>query len=85
MEKLCAAADAGVGIGESYLVEGLRFWFRAGACDDGTFDKVEFIWCIGWKTSKHGEANGEYFDVVLSWVTVEAESETAIVVEFRER
>ena len=40
MEKLCAAADAGVGIGESYLVEGLRFWFRAGACDDGAFDKV---------------------------------------------
>jgi hypothetical protein len=70
MEKLCAAEDAGVGIGESNLVEGLGLWFRAGACDDGTFDKVEFIGCIRGKTSKHREANGECFDVVLGRVTV---------------
>jgi hypothetical protein len=40
MEKLRAAEYVSVGIGESNLVEGLGFWFRAGACDDGAFDKV---------------------------------------------
>ena len=70
MEKLCAAEDASVGIGESNLVERLGFWFRTRACNDGTFDKVEFSWCIGWKTGKHREADGECFDVVLGWVAV---------------
>jgi hypothetical protein len=46
---------------------------------------AEFIGCIRGKTSKYREANWEGFDVVLGRrVTVWAESEAAVIVEFRE-